>query len=63
MSIPNTPHLEPVQSSPEVVFPDRQASTEQVCDWIRAWHLAHHVTASDMEWAVDTRAVSCTTGI
>jgi hypothetical protein len=44
MSIPNTPHLEPVQSSPEVVFPDRQASTEQVCDWIRAWHLAHHVT-------------------
>jgi hypothetical protein len=47
MSIPNTPHSELIQSPPGMVLPDRQASTEQVCDWIRAWNLAHHVAVDE----------------
>jgi hypothetical protein len=43
MSAPNTPTTETEQPLPGAVFPHRQATPEQVRDWIRAWHEAHHI--------------------
>jgi hypothetical protein len=47
MSTPNTPQSEAVEPPPEATFPDRQATRKQVCHWIRAWHIAHHVAVDE----------------
>jgi hypothetical protein len=48
MSAPNTPKAKAIHPPTETPLPDREASTQQVCEWIKTWHKDHEVEVDEV---------------